>query len=255
MANGFISNDVCEAVARRCNKAIPAEGDASSVEAGPQRRCQSSSTMAKIAAAWPLGVLLLLAAILPCCAGFGFRPFSRTRNLWVATCRGADTTRASHRLQRRYLTGGDDDGGENAADDNEKGADDADAVEDDGRDAYTWAELQADPELSKMEFDSSMNRKNAMLLPQRISQAVTVLAWSFVIGGIILNSLGYAWVRDPAGGIGVGTVDERNFQREVMRERRREPEEESKPTSSSSVGVNDERLAVWVEQQHTRQSG
>jgi hypothetical protein len=51
-----------------------------------------------------------------------------------------------------------------------------------------------------------MQRKNTMLLPQRISQATGIVAWSFVIGGIILNALGYAWVRDPSGGIGIGTL-------------------------------------------------
>lgn len=72
--------------------------------------------------------------------------------------------------------------------------------------SYSWAELQADPELSQLERKSSMQRKNTMLLPQRISQATGIVAWSFVIGGIILNALGYAWVRDPSGGIGIGTL-------------------------------------------------
>lgn len=81
--------------------------------------------------------------------------------------------------------------------------------------SYSWAELQADPELSRQEFESSMKRRNSMLLPQRISQAVSAFAWLFVIVGIILNQLGYAYIRDPTGGIGVGTLDERDFQREL----------------------------------------
>ena len=72
--------------------------------------------------------------------------------------------------------------------------------------SYTWEELQADPELSQLERKSSMQRKNAMLLPQRISQATGILAWTFVIVGIILNTLGYAYIRDPSGGIGIGTL-------------------------------------------------
>jgi hypothetical protein len=89
------------------------------------------------------------------------------------------------------------------------------------REGLTWEELSADPELRKMEFDSSMNRKNSLLLPQRISQAITTLAWLFVAGGIILNQFGLAYVKDPSGGIGIGSLDERDFQREVLREGRR----------------------------------
>jgi hypothetical protein len=72
--------------------------------------------------------------------------------------------------------------------------------------SYSWEELQADPELSRLERNSSIQRKNAMLLPQRISQATSIVAWTFVIGGIILNTLGYAYIRDPSGGIGIGTL-------------------------------------------------
>jgi len=89
------------------------------------------------------------------------------------------------------------------------------------REGLTWEELSADPELRKMEFDSSMNRKNSLLLPQRISQAITTLAWLFVAGGIILNQFGLAYIKDPSGGIGIGSLDERDFQREVLREGRR----------------------------------
>ncbi|KAL7440604.1 hypothetical protein ACHAXH_004662 [Discostella pseudostelligera] len=88
------------------------------------------------------------------------------------------------------------------------------------REGLTWEELSADPELRKIEFDSSMNRKNSLLLPQRISQAITTLAWLFVAGGIILNQFGLAYIKDPSGGIGIGSLDERDFQREVLREGR-----------------------------------
>ena len=47
---------------------------------------------------------------------------------------------------------------------------------------------KADLELSQLEHNSSIQRKNAMLLPWRISQATSIVAWTFVIGGILLNS-------------------------------------------------------------------
>lgn len=118
------------------------------------------------------------------------------------------------------------------------------------RDSYTWAELQADPKLRKMEFDASMNRKNKLFLPGRISAAVTTLGWLFVGGGIILNSLGYAWVRDPSGGIGVGTLDERAFQREVMREQRRAAQEgaTSNSLSVSQTETTNKLLSSWLDE-------
>ncbi|KAL3795890.1 hypothetical protein HJC23_002161 [Cyclotella cryptica] len=89
--------------------------------------------------------------------------------------------------------------------DTESGTNDKKPITDQST-SYTWEELQSDPELSRIELESSIRRKNAMLLPQRISQAVSTLAWGFVIVGILLNQLGYAYIRDPSGGIGVGTL-------------------------------------------------
>jgi hypothetical protein len=83
--------------------------------------------------------------------------------------------------------------------------------------SYSWAELQADEELRRAELQSSINRKNNMLLPQRISQAITTLGWTFVVTGVILNSLGLAWIERPEGGLGIGTLDQRDFQREMYR--------------------------------------
>ena len=68
--------------------------------------------------------------------------------------------------------------------------------------SYSWAELQADEELRQLEFKSSMKRKNMLFLPQRISKAIYTLGWMFVITGIILNSLGFAYVEKPGGGLG-----------------------------------------------------
>lgn len=89
--------------------------------------------------------------------------------------------------------------------------------EKDDDNSYSWAELQADENLRQLELKSSINRKNNMLLPQRISQAITTLGWTFVVTGIILNSLGFAWVKNPEGGLGIGTLDQRDFQREMYR--------------------------------------
>ncbi len=83
--------------------------------------------------------------------------------------------------------------------------------------SYSWAELQADEELRQLEFKSSMKRKNMLFLPQQISKAIYTLGWMFVITGIILNSLGFAYVEKPGGGLGVGTLDQREFQREMYR--------------------------------------
>ena len=83
--------------------------------------------------------------------------------------------------------------------------------------SYSWAELQADEELRQLEFKSSMKRKNMLFLPQRISKAIYTLGWTFVITGIILNSFGFAYVEKPGGGLGIGTLDQREFQREMYR--------------------------------------
>ena len=88
---------------------------------------------------------------------------------------------------------------------------------DNNDESYTWAELQADEKLRQTEFNSSIKRKNTMLLPQRISQAITTLGWTFVITGVVLNSMGLAFVPRNGGGIGVGTLEERDFQREMLR--------------------------------------
>mmetsp|Transcript_24526 Transcript_24526/g.52015 ORF Transcript_24526/g.52015 Transcript_24526/m.52015 type:complete len:207 (+) Transcript_24526:195-815(+) len=199
--------------------------------------------MANIGMNKRLASLLLFAAV-HCCAGFGSRPGTHT--LAPSSSHGTCDPRRRHPFPSLHLSGKNDD---NGGDDTEK--DNADGESERGE-SYTWEELQADPELRKLEFDSSTNRKNSMLLPQRISQAVTALGWSFVIGGIILNSLGFAWVKDPSGGIGIGTLDERDFQRELMREgRKARNEREEKPnlTISKTQDGNKEYIHSWIERQ------
>lgn len=105
---------------------------------------------------------------------------------------------------------------------------------DEERMGLTWEEMMADPELRRFENESSRKEWNAMLLPQRISQAVTTLGWLFVIGGVVLPYFGLAYVRNPAGGIGIGSLDERDFQREVMRKETRNKDVD-KPTTLSTI--------------------
>merc|ERR1719291_164769 len=99
------------------------------------------------------------------------------------------------------------------------GGDAVERDEDEDDRGYTWEELQADPELRRLELESSRNRENRVFLPERISRAVTTLGWGFVVVGLLLNQFGLAWVRDPSGGVSIGTLDERDFQREVAKER------------------------------------
>lgn len=126
-----------------------------------------------------------------------------------------------------------------------------------GDDLLTWEQIMSDPELRKLEYDNSINRKNAMLLPQRISSAITTLGWLFVGGGIILNQLGFAYVRDASGGIRIGSLNERDFQLEVVMEGRAAKKEKeieegggrridgSNPSVSRSSGDANERR--WLE--------
>eukprot|EP00585_Thalassiosira_rotula_P011327 CAMPEP_0196133444 /NCGR_PEP_ID=MMETSP0910-20130528/2669_1 /TAXON_ID=49265 /ORGANISM="Thalassiosira rotula, Strain GSO102" /LENGTH=152 /DNA_ID=CAMNT_0041393171 /DNA_START=180 /DNA_END=638 /DNA_ORIENTATION=+ len=141
-----------------------------------------------------------------------------------------------------YLSGNDDDDGKDKAND---------ADDERDKNSYSWAELQADEELRQIEFKSSMKRKNNILLPQRISQAVTTLGWAFVIGGFVLNSVGFAWVKDPSGGIGIGTLDERDFQREIVRERRKDIKGEKKPplTAPDIDIANKAKVVSWLGKQ------
>ena len=104
--------------------------------------------------------------------------------------------------------------------------------------SYSWAELQADEELRRAELQSSINRKNNMLLPQRISQAITTLGWTFVVTGVILNSLGLAWIERPEGGLGIGTLDQRDFQREMYRRSSGSSEGGGKKVDASSSIVS-----------------
>ena len=106
-----------------------------------------------------------------------------------------------------------------------------------------------DPELRQMEYDESMKRKKNMFLGQSISSAIQSLAWFFVFGGIILNQLGYAWVKSPSGGLGVGTLDQRDFQREMMggSSRVKGPNEEIPVVPISRIENTNNHIFNWLE--------
>jgi hypothetical protein len=113
----------------------------------------------------------------------------------------------------------------------------------------TWEEMMADPKLRQLEDEASRKEWNALLLPQRISQAVTTLGWMFVLGGAILPYFGFAYVRKPEGGIGIGSLDERDFQRELMRKDDTPSRKESKPTTIISISHLDEtngHIISWL---------
>jgi len=169
--------------------------------------------MARTTNTWPLMIILVTALSAQySTAGFCTIPRFITPKLVQLNGIQTQSNHPHRRSARRQLSMNDDDEVKLDKDNADRGT---------KREGLTWEELSADPELRKMEFDSSMNRKNSLLLPQRISQAITTLAWLFVAGGIILNQFGLAYIKDPSGGIGIGSLDERDFQREVLREGRR----------------------------------
>jgi hypothetical protein len=112
----------------------------------------------------------------------------------------------------------------------------------------TWEEMMADPKLRQLEDEASRKEWNALLLPQRISQAVTTLGWLFVLGGAILPYFGFAYVRKPEGGIGIGSLDERDFQRELMRKDDTPSRKESMPTtiSTSQLDETNGHIISWL---------
>lgn len=118
----------------------------------------------------------------------------------------------------------------------------------------TWDEMMADPDLRQLENESSRKEWNAMLLPQRISQAVTTLGWMFVVGGAILPYFGFAYVRKPEGGIGIGSLDARDFQRELMRK----DTEEIKPNTVSISRSSEETngyIIGWLHKEGAKEIG
>jgi hypothetical protein len=84
-----------------------------------------------------------------------------------------------------------------------------------------------DDEVDAFVIEREANRRvnDRLMLPRRvatsISQTVTALAWTYIILGFVLNSFGYAFVRDgTGGGFRIDTVETRMFQEEVVRSMR-----------------------------------
>ena len=117
----------------------------------------------------------------------------------------------------------------------------------DERQGLTYDEMMRDPELREREFKASMKRKNELFLGQTISRAVQTLAWGFVAVGVIANILGYAWVADPSGGLKIGSLEERDFQREMIKEKRR-AETEKEEVALSRIQSSDNHVLSWLEQ-------
>lgn len=121
--------------------------------------------------------------------------------------------------------------------------------------SYSWAELQADEELRQLELKSSLKQRNNILLPQQISRAIYTLGWIFVITGIILNQFGFAYVQKPGsagGGIGIGTLDQRNFQREVYRQRKDATNNNVISRANDNI-AGDEFSKTWVSSKEEQQ--
>jgi hypothetical protein len=67
-------------------------------------------------------------------------------------------------------------------------------------------------ELTRMEEESSRKVMDRLLLPQRIGEAVTSMAWLFVIGGFLLNVFGYDYVVNENHMLTIDTLENSQFQ-------------------------------------------
>jgi hypothetical protein len=67
-------------------------------------------------------------------------------------------------------------------------------------------------ELNRMEEESSRKVMDRLLLPQRIGEAVTSVAWLFVIGGFLLNVFGYDYTVNENHMLTIDTVENSQFQ-------------------------------------------
>jgi hypothetical protein len=72
-------------------------------------------------------------------------------------------------------------------------------------------------ELAEMEARASKRINDRLLLPYRLGEALTNLAWFVVILSVVLNGFGYAYIRGQNGLITIGTLEERNFQIEMAK--------------------------------------
>jgi len=202
--------------------------------------------------------LLLLLTAAQCCAGFytsaapsiSRLPSHRIIHTYSELCH--DMHHFNQQPKQRSLSISmlrtSNDNHENHDDKDESSANDESNDENRKKEGLTWDEMMADPELRQLENESSRKEWNELLLPQRVSQAVTTVGWMFVVGGAILPYFGFAYVRKPEGGIRIGTLDERDFQRELMRKDTLS-RKESKPTTISISRSSEEtngHIVSWL---------
>lgn len=72
-------------------------------------------------------------------------------------------------------------------------------------------------DLSRLEEEASRKNLERLLLPDRIGQAVTKVAWLFVLSGFVLNIFGYGYVVQANHLIKIDTLENRQFQMEVRK--------------------------------------
>jgi len=160
---------------------------------------------------------IILFAVANCCCGFSFSIHQPHQMFTYKTHPPQTANRSLHILH--HSSGSDNDGDGMDIEEKTKNKEKEPV-------GLTYDELMQDPELREREMENSIKRRKSLFFGQNISQAVTTTGWLFIIVGAILNSLGYAYVQSPSGGISIGTLDERDFQREIMKERKRDREKE-----------------------------
>ena len=199
--------------------------------------------------------IMLVVSCMGCCLCFSVRPTLHYKHKICAQSYNIDTSYACYRqCLHRHMSSSDNNN------DDDKDTTTRSVFEDpmenkrddkrDERQGLTYDEMMRDPELREREFKASMKRKNELFLGQTISRAVQTLAWGFVAVGFIANILGYAWVADPSGGLKIGTLEERDFQREMIKEKRRAEAEKEEPVtiSLSRIQSLDNHVLSWLEQ-------
>lgn len=105
---------------------------------------------------------------------------------------------------------------------NGKPTKDEDAQDNDGEDDTTEPEAAKKKtsmtlvEYAERERKAGRQLENRLLLPNRIGKAITGALYTFIALGFLLELSGYGFVRTQ-NGISIGTLEEREFQREIMR--------------------------------------
>mmetsp|Transcript_8578 Transcript_8578/g.14266 ORF Transcript_8578/g.14266 Transcript_8578/m.14266 type:complete len:167 (-) Transcript_8578:206-706(-) len=83
-------------------------------------------------------------------------------------------------------------------------------------------------EIARIEEEASRKVMNRLLLPNRIGEAVTSMAWFFVGSAVLLQGFGYGYVINDNHMISIDTLENREFQ-VTMRKSMREAKTETPP--------------------------